>query len=259
MDAFARECFKLGTLRGFKHFKAELRGREEMMLAIEVPSDSRAPQLLVPMVLTEARPPASPCQHETGRGNTPWSSALLASPTRRSEPPQSCSFLIAGYAHYNCPLAWVRSGHHLLGANFASPATRDAPVQLTAAVAWSQRTVHAFEFVAELVMALVHPQPTNPFALDTSFLQNLPQVDQMLLSGSLASFLRDVHTHMPQYAPQVEADMQRLLSAHYTSLPSTLGALHPQPQNGDQGSTNGANGNGMVVRPSPLGGRARSY
>ena len=71
MDAFARECFKLGTLRGFKHFKAELRGREEMMLAIEVPSDSRAPQLLVPMVLAEARPPASPCQHERRAVATP--------------------------------------------------------------------------------------------------------------------------------------------------------------------------------------------
>ena len=51
MDAFARECFKLGTLRGFKHFKAELRGREEMMLeglsigstaGAEVPSSNGA-------------------------------------------------------------------------------------------------------------------------------------------------------------------------------------------------------------------------
>ena len=41
MDAFARETFKLGTLRGFRHFKVELRGREEMMLTFQVAGSSR--------------------------------------------------------------------------------------------------------------------------------------------------------------------------------------------------------------------------
>ena len=48
MDTFARESFKLGTLRGFKHFTAELRGREEMLLSIKVPSSARGRLLLEP-------------------------------------------------------------------------------------------------------------------------------------------------------------------------------------------------------------------
>ena len=34
MDAFAREAFRLGTLRGFRHFSVELRGREELLLTV---------------------------------------------------------------------------------------------------------------------------------------------------------------------------------------------------------------------------------
>ena len=150
MDAFARETFKLGTLRGFRHFTCELRGREEMMVTIEVPTSRASRLTLAPMSLQNALPPASPCQREPSPP-VPWAdgsgaSSAPASPSKPSGATRSITFLVAGYAHYNCPLAWIRSGHSLFGANFSSPNMMDAPVELAAADEWSQRAVHAFEF-----------------------------------------------------------------------------------------------------------------
>ena len=34
MDEFAREVFRLGTLRCFRHFSLDLRGREELLLTV---------------------------------------------------------------------------------------------------------------------------------------------------------------------------------------------------------------------------------
>ena len=150
MDAFARETFKFGTLRGFRHFKAELRGREEMMLNIEVPASNanRLHQLKPMMTHQNTLPPASPCQRE-GSPAAPWKEDNGSSSKREAVAVQ-CSFLVAGYAHYNCPLAWVRSGHRLFGANFSSPTTMDSPIELDASREWTNRAVHAFEFGASL-------------------------------------------------------------------------------------------------------------
>ena len=180
MDAFARETFKLGTLRGFRHFTCELRGREEMMVTIEVPT-SRANRLtLAPMSLQNALPPASPCQREPSPP-VPWAdgggaSSAPASPSKPSGATRSITFLVAGYAHYNCLLAWIRSGHSLFGANFSSPNMMDAPVELAAADEWSQRAVHAFEFGTPCAAHLspppshTRPPPPPPPARGPSFL-----------------------------------------------------------------------------------------
>ena len=42
MDAFAKETFRLGTLRGFKHFEVELRGREELLVTLASEKTSNA-------------------------------------------------------------------------------------------------------------------------------------------------------------------------------------------------------------------------
>lgn len=226
MDAFARETFKLGTLYGFRHFKAELRGREEMLITIDVPAGPAGRLRLQPMSLQEALPPASPCQREAP-GAAPWDDDKASGRRVAMSAPTTVSFLLAGYAHYNCPLAWVRSGHALFGANFTTPLTMDAPVELDAAHEWSQRAVHAFEFVGELVSATVYPQPTNPFELDLSVLDGLPLVDFILFSGSLCSFLRDVSLSHAPYAAQVESDLMHLLQQHYTKLPKLVAQLPP--------------------------------
>jgi hypothetical protein len=134
MDAYSRESFRFGTLRGFKHFRVELRGREEMLLTFDVShaalSGGHVP--LAPMSLQSALPPASPCQREGMRA--PWEDEQPKKVT-------TVSYLLAGYAHYNCPLAWVRSGHSLVGSAFQNPGAMDAPVELQAAQAFKTQTV----------------------------------------------------------------------------------------------------------------------
>ena len=251
MDTFARESFKLGTLRGFKHFTAELRGREEMLLSIKVPSSARGRLLLEPMREQNALPPASPCQRE--RKPAPWEEGGAA-PAEPSVP-VTVTYLIAGYAHYNCPLAWVRTGHNLFGPGFG--AAPDAPVDLQSTADWKVRTVHAFEFAAELIFATVQPPPVNPFALDLSVLEGLPLADQMLLSGSLASFLRDVSLCSADFAEHVEPDLLRLLQFHYSRLPRLLRLMHlPGPAAGagagGAGASAAASSSSLVNPAGPL-------
>ena len=227
MDIFSRETFKMGTLTGFRHFRVELRGREEMLILLDVPSSSLGQLSLRPMGSASALPPASPCQRE--RPKAPWEVAAASS---EPEPPPpattvGCTFLLAGYAHYNCPLAWVRAGHALFGPAYEKANTVDAPIELRASAAWKSRGVHAFEFVAELILATVRPPPENPFELDLAALEapNAPAVDMLLLAGSLASFLRDVHLSSAPYAPKVEDDLLHCLRLHYSRLPKLLATL----------------------------------
>ena len=95
MDAFAREAFRLGTLCGFKHFEAEMRGREELLLTVRAGSGPRLNHMkLVPLRSSSSLPPASPCNRE----NSHRGGALE----------DHATFLIGGYAHYNMPHVWVR-------------------------------------------------------------------------------------------------------------------------------------------------------
>ena len=220
MDTFARETFKLGTLRGFKHFRVELRGREEMLLMFEVhhAALNGTRLTLAPMNLQSALPPASPCQRE--RIRAPWEDAP-------AEPESSTvSYLLAGYAHYNCPLAWVRSGHSLFGPSFQSPAAMDAPCDLQTSAEFKQRTVHAFEFAAELVFATARPAPANPFEIDLAMVEKLPLVEMLLLAGSLASFLRDIQLSNAPYAHLVESGARDGLT-HTPEAPERFGRPAP--------------------------------
>jgi len=150
VDTFAKESFKLGTLQGFRHFRVELRGREELLLMIDVPHAALAGGriALVPMSLQNALAPASPCQRE--RAREPWDNG-----PDETKAVTTVTYLIAGYAHYACPHTWVRAGHSLFGPSFQSAAAMDAPVDMRTTAEWRTRTVQAFEFVAELVIAFV--------------------------------------------------------------------------------------------------------
>eukprot|EP00308_Calcidiscus_leptoporus_P007817 CAMPEP_0119385434 /NCGR_PEP_ID=MMETSP1334-20130426/91213_1 /TAXON_ID=127549 /ORGANISM="Calcidiscus leptoporus, Strain RCC1130" /LENGTH=90 /DNA_ID=CAMNT_0007406721 /DNA_START=107 /DNA_END=376 /DNA_ORIENTATION=+ len=70
MDTFAKEAFRLGSLRGFRHFQVELRGREELVLTVFPNARARAecssPQLKR-MNTQDALPPASPYHREAKR------------------------------------------------------------------------------------------------------------------------------------------------------------------------------------------------
>ena len=160
MDSFAREAFRLGTLSCFKHFKVEPRGREELLLTVYAGSGPRPSQpTLMPMRSSSALPPASPCNREASQ----WG-------VREDE----ATFLIGGYAHYNVPYVWVRTGHSLLGCfQLGTDSNFDAPMGLRSTHAWKSQTVHVWQIVAELIAAAAAPSPHNPFAVDRASLELL--------------------------------------------------------------------------------------
>lgn len=175
MDSFAREAFRLGALRGFKHFEVELRGREELLVTVHLGGglrDSWVPPF-APLVggETEALPPASPCEREDRSGQ--WNRS------------RDVVFLIGSYAHYAVPLVWVRAGHALLG-GFHHVGSNDTPLALASTEVWAERTVCVWEVVAELVTAVACPAPSNPFELDRG--ANLPRPMRPPARPSAAQF-----------------------------------------------------------------------
>eukprot|EP00964_Phaeocystis_antarctica_P161062 scaffold133110_cov63-Phaeocystis_antarctica.AAC.8 len=146
-------------------------------------------------------PPASPC-HREPLGRTPDDEGESS----------SAVFLVGGYAHYNCPYVWVRAGHSLLG-SFGTDEQLDAPLLLESTQAWRERTVHAWEIVAELVGAVATPSPINPFELQPGYLEELAPVDAMLLSGSA----QRLHAWRP---PQALATPKSLPPRRHRELPT---------------------------------------
>lgn len=49
--------------------------------------------------------------------------------------------------------------------------------------------VRAWDVVSELVTLCTVPSPSNPFALDMRYVQNLPLPDRFLATGALLNFL----------------------------------------------------------------------
>jgi len=219
MDTFAKETFRFGTLRGFKHFEAELRGREELLVTLQLGSEPSSSIGIEPMSQSSALPPASPCNREK---ESPRWEDLKPSDIGLG---QKVVFLIGGYAHYNCPYVWVREGHSLLGPAFEHADAMDVPVRLNTTQAWRNRAVAVWEIVAELVVAYASPSPSNPFEMRPGAVEDLPLMDALLASAGLAAFLREVHVSGTPYAPHVEPDLLRVLDFHFTRLPKAAPEL----------------------------------
>ena len=206
MDSFAREAFRLGTLSCFQHFKVEPRGREELLLTVYAGSGPRPSQpSLQPLRSSSALPPASPCNREASQ----WG-------VRENE----ATFLIGGYAHYNVPYVWVRTGHSLLGCfQLGTDSNFDAPMGLKSTAAWKSQTVHVWQIVAELIAAAASPSPHNPFALERGALERLAMPDAIFSSGALAAFLRELLVGSPPFAEEVKDDLEAVVAFHYARLP----------------------------------------
>lgn len=98
--------------------------------------------------------------------------------------------------------------------------------------AWRERTVHAYEIVAELVAAVAMPSPDNPFELQQGAIEELPLVEATLLSGSVASFLRELYLSQAPYSKLVEADLLYALRLHYGKLPRLAALPEVRPRLG---------------------------
>ena len=55
MDAFSRDAFKFGALSGFRHFRTDLRGREELLVTVWPGEPSAAGEASSPRRLSRGR------------------------------------------------------------------------------------------------------------------------------------------------------------------------------------------------------------
>uniref|UniRef100_W5N996 Si:dkey-19b23.7 n=1 Tax=Lepisosteus oculatus TaxID=7918 RepID=W5N996_LEPOC len=114
---------------------------------------------------------------------------LPASPSDREiAVPQemNCTlFLLAGYAKYGRPYAWIRSNHErLVNIGGADSFVRDTPMKLKSIAEWSTHGTRVWDMVSELVTLCTTPAPINPFALDLRYLERLPLAERFLGSGA---------------------------------------------------------------------------
>jgi len=180
-NAFIKECVMFGSLKGFKHFSIFLRGREEML--VTVTQDKSAPRE----------------QQETD--DVESSSDIV--------------FLLAVYARYQCPYAWVRSSHTRLPCG-VSVASKDCHLKLRSVERWANETIHIWDVLYELIQ-LAFPSPVpNPFQLDYSLIETVPSpLELYLLTGALANFIRKLYLDGIQPTQQLFHDLQWTLDHHF--------------------------------------------
>ncbi|KAL2079614.1 hypothetical protein ACEWY4_025358 [Coilia grayii] len=166
-------------------------------------------------------------QQQTRRSSE--SHLLPASPSEReiAVPEMNCTlFLLAGYAKYGRPYAWIRSNHErLVNIGGADSLVKDTPMKLMSVSDWSSQDIHVWDMVSELVGLCTMPPPDNPFSLDTRYLQTLPLPDRFLVTGALLSFLEALVVQGSQeevYYDKVVQEIKWLRRLHVHSLSDVL-------------------------------------
>ncbi|KAL0970270.1 hypothetical protein UPYG_G00239710 [Umbra pygmaea] len=131
-------------------------------------------------------------QHHVQKGSSD-AHLLPASPSEReiTVPEVNCTlFLLAGYAKYGRPYAWIRSNHErLVNIGGTDSMVKDTPMKLKSITDWGSKEVRVWDIVNELVCLCTIPSPTNPFTLDMRYLKSLPLPERFLSSGALLNFL----------------------------------------------------------------------
>eukprot|EP00824_Muranothrix_gubernata_P011573 TRINITY_DN25055_c0_g1_i1.p1 TRINITY_DN25055_c0_g1~~TRINITY_DN25055_c0_g1_i1.p1 ORF type:complete len:240 (-),score=41.09 TRINITY_DN25055_c0_g1_i1:17-736(-) len=226
MDAFAKDCLRVGVLQGFQHFSVYLRGREELVVSVKNSQSKLRRQqsyYYAPFrVVSHGLPPASP-------------SARAGEKTPLDDTCGVTEFLIGGYARYKCPYVWLRSNEMRLGTvregdeeeeeettsteNKKSKAM-ELPLELRSVEAWKENSqaVKVSDIIEELVMTNMHTPPSNPFAVDLSYMDDLPLRERVLLTGSLANFLRELYMRGKTYKDSIRKDLESILERHFFEL-----------------------------------------
>ncbi|XP_071374372.1 uncharacterized protein [Centroberyx affinis] len=130
---------------------------------------------------------------QTGRAPSSEEHLLPASPSEReiAVPEVNCTlFLLAGYAKYGRPYAWIRSNHErLVNIGGTDSMVKDTPMKLKSITDWQTQGIRVWDVVSELVCLCTIPSPSNPFALDMRYVKNLPLPERFLVTGALLNFL----------------------------------------------------------------------
>ncbi|KAJ8008339.1 hypothetical protein DPEC_G00103800 [Dallia pectoralis] len=229
LQHFLTDLALLGSLKGFQYFQPWLRGREELLLTVvnehlgwrspgfavsEASSfSSSSSSSTTSSTYSLASDPGSPLpvdkmgphqephprhdhsqrpeHHDHKSSNEDH--LLPASPSEReiAVPEVNCTlFLLAGYAKYGRPYAWIRSNHErLVNIGGTDSMVKDTPMKLKSITDWGSQGIRVWDIVSELVCLCTIPSPSNPFALDMRYLKSLPLSERFLLSGALLHFL----------------------------------------------------------------------
>ncbi|KAK3568055.1 hypothetical protein QTP86_029262 [Hemibagrus guttatus] len=223
LQHFLSDLAILGSLQGFYYFQPWLRGKEELLLTI-VNEDLRWPSPGFPASVASSctsptcsstfsldsdyassplpgespQPQSRPQSLQTSQQQPSRSNdlpLLPASPSEReiSMPEINCTlFLLAGYAKYGQPCAWIRSNHErLINIRGADSTAKDTPMKLKSITDWvvTSQGTRVWDVVNELVGLCTMPPPDNPFSLDMCYLQTLPLPERFLATGALLNFL----------------------------------------------------------------------
>uniref|UniRef100_A0A3B3RVV3 Si:dkey-19b23.7 n=1 Tax=Paramormyrops kingsleyae TaxID=1676925 RepID=A0A3B3RVV3_9TELE len=241
LNHFLSDLAILGSLQGFRYFQPWLRGREELLLTV-VNEDqgwfspgfpvSAASSLTSPSSDSSSSdagtpppgepPPQAPHQQSSRNGEA---HLLPASPSEReiAVPEMNCTlFLLAGYAKYGRPYAWIRSNHErLVNIGGTDSLVRDTPMKLKSITDWCSQGTRVWDIVSELVGLCTVPPPVNPFSLDMCYLQTLSLQERFLVSGAIINFLEMLLVYTSRDQPfydKVMEEVDILRRLHIRSL-----------------------------------------
>lgn len=261
LQIFLTDLALLGSLQGFKYFQPWLRGKEELLLTVvnedmgwrspgfvvsaasssssssstassssstfSLASDGSSPlpqepgaRMLLPSTLHTQK--AKPL---TNRDQSSEPHLLPASPSEGeiAVPEVNCTlFLLAGYAKYGHPYAWIRSNHErLVNIGGTDTLVKDTPLKLKSITEWQTQGVRVWDIVNELVCLCTIPCPSNPIALDMHYLNSLPLAERFLVSGALLNFLEmyAIHgNHDELHYDKVLEEVKILRRLHFQTL-----------------------------------------
>jgi len=251
LHGFLNDLLRVGSLKGFRYFGMYLRGREELLLRVqnEQTCSGHHPLGRCESQGTENENSDSTDSFPVRRGlPRNRDSFVLSRDAQRTlsgfeflaiglPPASPCSseispvdnyttlFLIASYARYKSPYVWVRSNHdRLIKLSDTEPGEqtviKDSPLKLRSILDWSSKDIKIWDIISEIVRINVQPQPRNPFAIDHSYFDKLPQEECIIATGAMADFLQKVLRKDHSFNSLVSADLHEILKRHFQELQS---------------------------------------
>ncbi|XP_051581040.1 uncharacterized protein si:dkey-19b23.7 [Myxocyprinus asiaticus] len=256
LQDFLSELAILGSLQGFYYFQPWLRGREELLLTVvnedmrwrspgyavsvastftsstcsssySLDSDYASSPLAGEGPLPQAKQQTPQATQQQTPSRSVESHLLPASPSEReiAIPELNCTlFLLAGYAKYGQPYAWIRSNHErLVNIGGADSLVKDTPMKLKSITDWvsTSQGTHVWDVVSELVGLCTMPPPDNPFSLDMRYLQTLSLPERFLVTGALLNFLEMIvvqGNREESFYDLVLEELKPLRRLHFQSL-----------------------------------------
>eukprot|EP00039_Didymoeca_costata_P015276 m.257118 g.257118 ORF g.257118 m.257118 type:complete len:247 (-) comp16189_c0_seq4:1760-2500(-) len=229
LQQFASDMLKVGTVKGFKYFRFDIRGKEELLITV-----MNQPRSITPMVSPNTSQSELPRNQESLMLSSRTQRRLSgfgyinvglppASPSDReiiSTESQSTTFLIGAYARYGYPYVWMRTNHErLIRISEDDPMAKDSPLKLKSTSDWASSSVRIWDVIHEIIEICTQPNPSNPFAIDLDFFKSLTTVDRLLSTAAMVYFLQRVLDNgQHAFDAAILADLKQLNHTHFKTV-----------------------------------------